>query len=369
MTVSEGKGFAEGVGEGPVVDIVITNHNYGRFLETAVSSACGQTYANVNVIAVDDGSTDDSRTILRRFDGSIEIVLKEQGGQASALNAGLARCGGDILLTLDADDVLRPDAAERVAAAFAADPGLAKVQFRMAVIDAEGRPTGATKPTSHLDAPSGDMRRAELAFPFDIPWLPGGGTAFRMNVVRRILPIPESDYPRCGADWYLVHLSALLGTAAALDDVCAEYRAHGDNAYEMDRTDLDLGHVRDTIAYASVTAAHLTRLAEEVGLEHPEPILSVSDLANRLVSVKLEPKRHPIADDRPFSLLFNAVRAIGRRFNASWQLKAMLVCWFVLTATAPRRLARRLGELFLFPERRRFANRLLGRMQRTGQVS
>jgi hypothetical protein len=358
-----------GGGDGPVVDIVIANHNYGRFLEAAVESARDQTYGRVNVIAVDDGSNDDSREILRRFGGDVDVVLKQQGGQASALNAGIARCHGDILLILDADDVLRPQAAERVAEAFAADPDLSKVQFRMAVVDADGRPTGATKPTSHLDAPRGDMRRAELAFPFDIPWLPGGGTAFRTEKVRRILPIPESDYPDCGADWYLVHLSALLGTAAALDDVCAEYRAHGGNAYELDRHDLDLNHVRDTIAYAAATAPHIARLGDEMGLELPTPILSVSDLANRLVSVKLDPARHPIAGDRPASLLFQALRAVGRRFNVAWPMKALFVCWFGLMAVAPRRLAWRLAELFLFPERRRVANRLLGRLQRGGNAS
>jgi glycosyltransferase involved in cell wall biosynthesis len=367
MSVSRQKGTSRG--EGPVVDIVITNHNYGRFLETALNSACGQSYGRINVIAVDDGSTDDSRAILNRYDGEVDVVFKDRGGQASALNAGIERCDGDILLTLDADDVLRPHAAERVAEAFAADPDLAKVQFRMAVIDAAGGPTGATKPTSHLVAPSGDMRRAELAFPFDIPWLPGGGTAFRMDAVRRILPIPESDYPRCGADWYLVHLSALLGTAAAIDDVCAEYRAHGDNAYEMDRTDLDLGHVRDSIAYASATTVHLSALAREVAIAHSEPILSVADLANRLVSVKLEPDLHPIDGDRPWALARQSVRAVGRRFDVAWPMKAMFVSWFGVMAIVPRGLARRLAELFLFPERRRFANRLLGRLHLNGQGS
>ena len=178
---------------------------------------------------------------------------------------------------------------------FASDGRLAKVQFRMAVIDADGQLTGATKPISHLSAPIGEMSRAELSFPFDIPWLPGGGTAFRMEAMRRILPIPEADYPRCGADWYLVHLSALLGSAAALDDVCAEYRAHVLMHTKLDRPELDLAHVRDSIAYASTTTAHLSRLANEMGIEHDEPILSVSDLANRLVSVKLEPDSHPVA--------------------------------------------------------------------------
>ncbi|HEY2054166.1 MAG TPA: glycosyltransferase [Solirubrobacterales bacterium] len=346
------------------VDIVITNHNYGRFLGSAIASAIGQTHPKVRVIVVDDGSTDDSREVLRGFADRVEVVEKEQGGQASALNAGLARCEGDVLLLLDADDTLRPDAAERVAAGFAADESLSKVQFRMAVIDAEGRPTGATKPTGHLLPPVGNARRAELAFPFDIAWLPGGGTAFRIDLVREILPIPERDYPRWGADWYLVHLTALLGDAAALDEVCSEYRVHGDNGYELDALRLDLDHVRDSICYAAVTKQSLEALAERLGLTWKRPVLSLSDLANRLISLKLEPDRHPIADDTKTALLLASLSAVRRRFDVSWPMKGLFFAFFVAEAIAPRRPAHWLAELFLFPERRRTVNRLLWRMQR-----
>lgn len=346
------------------VDVVVTNHNYARFLPQAIESALAQTHPEVSVVVVDDGSSDGSREVLGGFEDRVEVVLQEQGGQASALNAGLERCRGDVLLVLDADDRLRPQAAARVAAAFAARPELAKVQFPMAIVDAEGTPTGAVKPGGHLRAPTGDQRRAELAYPFDLPWLPGGGTGFRSEAVRRILPIPAADYPRSGADWYLVHLTALLGEAALLDEVCAEYRVHGGNAYELDRDELDLDHVREAIGFAGATTRSLEALADELGLEHPRPILSCADLANRLVSLKLDPGRHPVAGDRASALLADAVRAARRRFDVSLPMKALLVAWFALEAIAPRRLARPLAELFLFPGRRAGFNHLLGRWQR-----
>jgi glycosyltransferase involved in cell wall biosynthesis len=346
------------------VDVVITNHNYARFLPEAIESACGQTHPDVHVVVVDDGSTDGSRQVLEGFADRVEVVLKEQGGQASALNAGLELCHGEVLLVLDADDRLRPQAAERVARAFAADPGLSKVQFPMAIIDSDGQQTGEVKPGGHLRAPTGDQRRAELAFPFDLPWLPGGGTGFCTEAVRRILPIPAGDYPRSGADWYLVHLLALLGEAALLEEVCAEYRVHGGNAYQQDRDEIDLDHVRESIVFAAATTRSLESLAAELGLGHPRPILSFADLANRLVSLKLEPERHPLPSDRPLGLLAKAVRAGHRRFDVSWPMKALLVTWFALEASAPRRLARPLAELFLFPGKRARANGLLGRLQR-----
>ncbi|HET9592723.1 MAG TPA: glycosyltransferase [Solirubrobacterales bacterium] len=346
------------------IDVVITNHNYARFLPEAIESACAQTHPAVHVVVVDDGSTDGSRELLEGYADRVEVVLKERGGQASALNAGLERCRGEVLLVLDADDRLRPRAAERVAAAFAADERLSKVQFPMAIVDAEGRPTGEVKPGGHLVAPTGDQRRAELLYPFDLPWLPGGGTGFRTEVVRRILPIPAADYPSSGADWYLVHLTALLGEAALLDEVCAEYRVHGGNAYQQDRDEIDLDHVRESILFAAATTRSLEALAAELGLAHPRPILSCADLANRLVSLRLEPERHPVSGDRPLGLLGKAVRASRRRTDVSWPMKALLVIWFALEALAPRRLARPLAELFLFPGRRTRANDLLGRLRR-----
>jgi hypothetical protein len=347
------------------VDIVISNHNYGAFLTDAIESACRQTHPDVNVIVVDDGSTDDSRERLRPYESRIEIVLKENGGQASALNAGIERSRGDVVLFLDADDRLRPEAATRVADAFAADSGLAKVQFRMAVIDAAGGDTGVIKPTAHLRPPTGDLRREELAFPFDLPWLPGGGTGFRADLLHRIFPIPERDYPRYGADWYVLHLTAMLGTASFVDEVCAEYRVHGRNAYEWQSQRLELPHVRNTIAYAAATSRALLRLADELELEGPDRILSLSDLGNRLISLRLEPELHPIPGDRRRRLVADAARAVGRRFDRSVAMKFLMLGWFLALAVSPRPLARWLGELLLFPEGRNVSfNRLLGRIYR-----
>jgi glycosyltransferase involved in cell wall biosynthesis len=354
----------EGRAPAPQIDVVVTNHDYGDYVVDAVESALAQSRP-VNVVVVDDGSGDDSRQRLERYreQPGVELVLKENGGQASAFNAGLERCAGDVVIFLDADDLLKPDAAARVAAAFAADGEAVKVQYRMDVIDATGSPTGAGKPAPHLPMPSGDLRRSELAFPYDIAWLPTSGNAFRLSALRAILPVPERDYPVCGADWYVVHLAALLGRVASLEDVCASYRVHGRNSYEPQQPRLDLNHVRETIAYAAATTPALARLADELGLSRPRPILSVSDLANRLLSLKLEPDRHPLAGDTRRRLVAGGMRAAARRFDVSAPMRLIFAAWFAAAAASPRPLARRLGELFLFPERRPSLNALLRRLQ------
>jgi len=345
------------------VDIVINNHDYGAYLETAIESARAQTYDRARVIIVDDGSTDDSRRILAEQGDDVTVVLKENGGQASALNAGMAESAGDVVIFLDADDVLRPETAARAVAAFAADEKLVKVQFRMETIDEGGRPTGEVKPDPHLPMPTGDLREAELAYPYDLVWMATSANAFRASAVRQILPIPENAYPVTGADWYLVHLTALLGRVASLEGIGASYRVHGANSYELSGAEIDLRHLRQAVEFADATSTELLALAAELGLPHPSRILSLADLANRMTSLRLDPGSHPLASDRRLGLLRDAASACRRRDNASVAMKCFFVAWFAAMTFVPRRLASHLAVLFMFSSRRRALNGLLGRMQ------
>jgi Glycosyl transferase family 2 len=340
-----------GGAQSPAVDIVVNNHDYGRYLGAAIDSALAQTYRDVRVIVVDDGSSDDSREVLRDYEGLVEAVLKENGGQASALNAGLARCRGEVVMFLDADDLLHPEAVERAVAALAADPSAVKVHMRMDVIDAAGRPTGAEKPPPRWPMPSGDLRAAELAYPFDLAWLPTSAYAFRRALLAPILPIPEAPY-RIGADWHLVHVSTLLGPVAKVEQASCSYRVHGDNNYEPWRARLDLDHVRAMIGYGQQTSADLLTVAAELGLPHPARILSIGDLSRRMISLRLDPARHPVPGDTRLGLVRDSVGAVRRRGNASAAMRIAFPLWFAAMALAPRPLARRLALRFLFPDRR-----------------
>lgn len=348
---------------GPRVDVVVNNYNYARYLGAAIDSVRAQDYPLLRLIVVDDGSSDESRELIEaRRDELDEVVLKPNGGQASAINAGLERCQGDVVVFLDADDLLLPRAVSRLAAEFTADPGLAKVQARMEVIDGEGHRSGVLKPPPHLPLPSGELRQAELAYPFDLTWLPTSANAFRLATLRQLGPLPEERFRVC-ADYYLVHLTPLLGRVASLSEVCSLYRVHGANNYELDLKELDLAHVRATIGFAKSTREEILRVAAENGIAHPSEILSIADLSNRMISLRLEPGAHPLPDGR-LGLLRDSVIACRRRDNVSAAMKAMFVAWFAAMAAAPRALARPLAERFLFPERRGALNRVLGRLHR-----
>lgn len=121
--------------DSPLVSIIISNYNYGRFLKPCIESVLDQAYPHIEVIVVDDGSTDNSQEIIASYGNRIVPVLKENGGQACALNVGFSISHGKIVIFLDSDDVLLPETAQQVAAVFQSKPDVAKVQYRLAAID------------------------------------------------------------------------------------------------------------------------------------------------------------------------------------------------------------------------------------------
>ena len=93
----------------PEVSVLINNYNYGAFLPRAIDTALGQDGVRAEVIVVDDGSTDDSADIIRGYGDRIRPIFQQNGGQASAINAGVAAARAPVLTFLDADDWWAPD--------------------------------------------------------------------------------------------------------------------------------------------------------------------------------------------------------------------------------------------------------------------
>jgi glycosyltransferase involved in cell wall biosynthesis len=211
----------------PLVTIAITNFNYERFLEAAIESALAQTLTATEVIVVDDGSTDESASIVARHAGRVVPILKPNGGMASGYNAAFARARGAIVIFLDSDDLLEPTAAERAIAA--ATPGASKVHWPLRVIDADGRATGERVPGSPLV--SGDFRGRTIEMgPDAYPSPPTSGNAWTRAFLERVLPMPEPAF-RQHADSYLATLAGAFGRIEAIDEPQGSYRVHGLNDY------------------------------------------------------------------------------------------------------------------------------------------
>ena len=89
----------------PLISIVIPNFNGILYIEDAIDSALNQDYENKEVIVVDDGSTDGSRGLLKKYDGRIRLIETENHGAAAARNTGLLAAQGELIAFLDSDDI------------------------------------------------------------------------------------------------------------------------------------------------------------------------------------------------------------------------------------------------------------------------
>jgi len=217
-------------GETPYfVSVIIDNYNYGRFLRTAVDSALTQTYDHVEVIVVDDGSTDDSREIIASYGSRIIPVLKPNGGQASAFDAGLQISCGSIICFLDADDALFPTVIEEVVRCFRAVPDLVKVHWPLLGIDAYGEETGVITPRDEL--PRGDLRDFIVEQgPGNQLWTPTSGNAFARWFIEKIFPIIDIRRDvSTFLDLYVCSLAPLFGPIERIVQPHGLYRMHGEN--------------------------------------------------------------------------------------------------------------------------------------------
>src|SRR5437016_10401011 len=92
----------------PLISAVIPSYNYGHFITDAIESALGQTYPHVEIIVVDDGSTDDTREQLAPYSERVCYIHQENGGLSAARNTGIRAAKGEWIALLDADDVWHP---------------------------------------------------------------------------------------------------------------------------------------------------------------------------------------------------------------------------------------------------------------------
>jgi glycosyltransferase involved in cell wall biosynthesis len=229
-----------------LASIIITNYNYGRFLSEAIESALNQTYQPTEVIVVDDGSTDDSQQIICSYGQKIIPLLKENGGQGSAFNAGFAVSRGELICFLDSDDVLLPTAIEQAVQLMYA-PHAIQVHWPLSVIDVSGRPLGKMKPAKPL--PEGNLYDAWLSGDLEAFGVsPTSGNAWSRDYLAKILPMPEPDY-RLNADSYLTLLVPFFGEVKRIDEYQTLYRIHGRNGTSKRTYKWRLSHYQYEIAF------------------------------------------------------------------------------------------------------------------------
>lgn len=315
-----------------VLSIIINNYNYARFLPQAIDSALGQTRRDaVEVIVVDDGSTDNSRAILESYGPTVRRIFKKNGGQASALNAGFAKSSGALVLFLDADDALSPEAADTLLSAW--HDGVVRIQFPLDVIDALGNPVG--RQVGGSTVPSATLG------PFGVD-SPTSGNAFSKAVLQGIMPIPESDWQIC-ADGFLTAASSLFGEVVSLSRPLGRYRVHGKNM--IAGAPEDVAQIRRAIVCDFNLHRSLRALApDQIGSLEKWLSRYPQHWVSRISSLRESPANHPW-DDRLFELTRRAVSATWRQ--PYWNLRRKLVysVWVVGYSISPKRIAQALKRI------------------------
>jgi hypothetical protein len=319
----------------PLVSIIINNYNYEQFLPVAIASALAQTYSPIEVLVVDDGSSDRSRDIIARYGDQIRPLFKANGGQASTFNAGFAASQGEIVIFLDADDALMPETVAKVVSHW--QPGISKLQYRLQVCDRLGQPLGLhPAPGKPLD--QGWvwpllLRQGTYTTPVT------SGNAFSRQALAQILPMPETDY-RIAADGYLNTLVTFLGPIAALEEPLGLYRMHGQNLWASgqgvtgERLRNFIRHDLRRFALIQQWGQKMEPTTQQI----PAAELGLQDLGHlkhRLLSLRLNPHQHPLAQDSNWRLVRAGLKATWSQESwLGWE-RCRVSAWFLWVGSMP----------------------------------
>ena len=236
-----------------LVSIIIDSYNYGSFLRRAIDSALSQTYQSVEVIVVDDGSTDDSPEIITSYGNRIVAVLKNNGGQSSAMNAGFEMCQGEIIALLDSDDWFEPNKVEEVVEVFIKNPDVSWCFHPLKLIkQGEDTPFMTTRIFPHLDQDVSQkcdfrkrLKRGYLNF-----YAPStSGLCFDRSSLEKIFPLPE--VLGNAVDRYLAYAAMSMGKGYFLNNELTGQITHGKNHVTLQKSELAYSRMaRHTIVSA-----------------------------------------------------------------------------------------------------------------------
>jgi len=318
----------------PFVSIIINNYNYDRFLSEAIDSALNQTYSNVEVIVVDDGSIDNSREIIASYGDRIIPILQPNGKQAAAFNSGFARSKGDVIIFLDSDDYLFPHTVEQIVLIW--KPELAKVHYRLEVVDTVGKSLGYSSPQGTSPLAQGEVWK-NILDQGGYTSTPTSGNALSRSALEKIFPIPDAY--KLTADDYLSYQVPFYGNVGAIEKPLGAYRIHDSNQWAL--STVTAAKFQRFVRHDLQNFELVTQKAKEFGYDYPADLdqRSIGRLWSRIISLRLEPKEHPIASDRALNLIYCGIRSLWKYSDFNWQKRTFYSIWFIWVGLLPLPLA------------------------------
>ncbi len=208
----------------PLVSVQMIVWNGERFIAEAVESVLNQTYPNIELVVVDDGSTDGTRAIIEGFQSDrIRYICKEHAGVAPARNEALKHCRGDYIAILDSDDVYEPEMLETEVRTLRENPGVDAVYTNLNIIDAEGKETGVL--CNYRDCSPKEMIPA--FFIEGCNTIPFGSLMLKKESADRVGPFDES-FPLSEDTDYIMRM-ARWARFKHIDAALYRCRRHGSN--------------------------------------------------------------------------------------------------------------------------------------------
>jgi len=209
----------------PRVTALIDTYNHERFIAEAIESVLAQDFpaAEMEILVVDDGSTDGTPEITARYADRVRHIRKENGGQASALNTGFAEARGEIIVMLDGDDVWLPRKVRRVVEVFDQHPEAGIVFHPYYYWYPDGGPSG--EDTSFV--PVSGYLPANLEGLLAFGGVGTCSTAIRKSCAERVMPIPHGL--RVFADAFFISAALFVSPAVGINECLTKYRHHGSN--------------------------------------------------------------------------------------------------------------------------------------------
>ena len=337
--------------------IVILNYNYAHFLKRSIDSALAQTATDIEVVVVDDCSTDDSRNVIAAYGERVRAVLQPaNGGHGAGMNAGFAASTGEVVIFLDADDFLYPAAVARILGA--RHEKAAMYQSRMDLVDGDGHPFD-TYPARETAWEDGDVV-PQLLERGRYSTTVTSGLAFERRALGAIMPMDGEAF-RQGGDGYLVTVAPLYGHVVTLDETLGAYCQHGVNHSQSAIGARAIWRVfHDEQRYIALRDhARRQGLATRGEFGRNDPL----HLEERAAAVMLTEPRRSVGRERR-ELALCALRALRGAPNSA-KRRLLLAGWWLLVGFAPGPVARAVLKWKLQAASRPAVIKRLARLART----
>jgi len=321
----------------PRISVVITCFNYARYVGQAIESALGQGYDAAEIVVINDGSTDGSLDVIMRYAAHLRVIDQPNQGWVHAYNRGFAESRGDVVIFLDADDVLDPGSLSAIALHWS--PSCAKVQYDLRVIDANGADLSRTVCSFTPDYDATRVRRL-FETTGTYRWPMTAGNAYSRWFLEAVMPMEQH-----GPDGFLNTIAPLYGEVLTIPRPLAAYRIHAKNGWSSSGS--DFRRLPERILHRRREIATLRVHAERRHFGLPAGNILDNELVfvnYRLMAWRLGLPYEGQAEDTPYRLFLRAWNLVAsegysRRFAMTHRV------WFAAMLVSPRPMARELFRI------------------------